>query len=159
MALCEGLGSPWASRSQMLICHFSGELGKMYLSGPHSKSLFGRSAMRLRNLNFTQSANIWVPIIQIVPNLQCFEWFFYFMMGWKQYALSRKCTLNFEFWSSPGLVIWSTLLSSDAGQCHCAEHEGEQLLYLEPFCTCTTILFFTFSTVFNKLHEIFNSLL
>ena len=50
------------------------------------------------------------------------------------------------------------VLSHDAGQCQWAaaasqplDYEGKQPVHL------TTILFFTFSTVFNKLHEIFNT--
>lgn len=30
-------------------------------------------------------------------------------------------------------------------------------IHLDPFCTRTIILFFPFSTVFDKLHELFNT--
>lgn len=38
-------------------------------------------------------------------------------------------------------------------------HENEQLIHLESFCNHTPILFVTFSKVFNKSREIFNTLL
>lgn len=54
-------------------------------------------------------------------------------------------------------MICNTILSPDAGQrqraialSHPCDHEGKQLILLQPFCTGTTILFFTFSGVFNK---------
>ena len=34
----------------------------------------------------------------------------------KWYVLSRNHTLNLVFWSFPGLVIYSIILSRDAGQ-------------------------------------------
>ena len=37
--------------------------------------------------------------------------------------------------------------------------EGIQSIHLKPLCTHTTILFFTFTTEFNNLHEIVNTLL
>lgn len=36
--------------------------------------------------------------------------------------------------------------------------KGKQLVYLQPFYAYTVILYFTFSTRFNKLHETFNTL-
>ena len=38
-------------------------------------------------------------------------------------------------------------------------HKGKQVIHLKTFYTHTTVLFFTFSTPFNKLYEIFNTLL
>ena len=57
------------------------------------------------------------------------------------------------------------ILSDDAGQAAATapdqppSHEGEQPIHLEPFHNHTVILFFTFTTAFSKLHEIFNTLL
>ena len=39
------------------------------------------------------------------------------------------------------------------------DHAGKLPTPLQPYCTHTAILFFTFSMVVNKLHEIFNTLL
>lgn len=36
-------------------------------------------------------------------------------------------------------------------------HEGKRPIHLNPFCTQTIILVFTFSIVFNKSHEIQHS--
>ena len=70
--------------------------------------------------------------------------------------------LHFDF---PQLAICGTILSCDAGQwqqitapiqpCH---YEGKELTLLQPFCIHKTILFFTFRTVFNKLHDTVNTL-
>lgn len=71
----------------------------------------------------------------------------------------------FEFW------ILTFLWASHTGHRHCwcwavaaswaprqpQDHEGKQRIHLQPFCTHTTILFFTFSTALHKLHEIFNT--
>lgn len=59
--------------------------------------------------------------LNTVSNLQWFElWFiFYFTMVWKQYAFSRKHTLDFEFWPFSGLFfsLWLSLsLSLHVGQ-------------------------------------------
>ena len=82
-------------------------------------------------------------------------------MGQKQYPYSRNHTSNFEFWSFPGLVICDMKLPGDPGHWQWAsapsqacDHEGKQLINVQPFCTHATILLFTFSTVFNKLHDI-----
>ena len=104
--------------------------------------------------------------LQVIPNLPCFDLrFFGFTMVWKQYLFSRNHILNFEFWSFPRRAICSMIRSHDIGQQQWASalswphnHEGKQLVHLQPFCTYRTILVFTFSTVFNKLHEIFNTL-
>ena len=39
------------------------------------------------------------------------------------------------------------------------DHKDQQLIHVQPFCTQTTILFFTFSRVFNPLREMVNPLL
>lgn len=101
---------------------------------------------------------------QTFPNLWLFNLqYFYFMMVWKQYVFSRNCTLNFEFWYFPRQATCGATLFHDCGLQHVAahgqlhDHEGQQLIHLQPFCTHTTIL--AFSIVFNKLHETFNTLL
>ena len=71
----------------------------------------------------------------------------------KRYAFNRNLTLNSECWSFSGLVMCDVTLSPDAGQWQrqlpVSNHEGKQ----QSVCTQTSILFFTFSAVFNKLHE------
>jgi len=39
------------------------------------------------------------------------------------------------------------------------DHEDKQPIRLQSFCTHTIIQFFTFSTVFNKLHDILSTLI
>lgn len=91
------------------------------------------------------------------------QWLFDFTMVWKQYIFGRNHTLNFDSWSFPRLAICGMILSCDAGQWQWAtapsqwcDHKGKQSIILQPFCTHITILFYTFSTVFNKLCELFN---
>ena len=67
---------------------------------------------------------------------------------------------NFEFSSFLGLTICNKILSHDSGRRSRTtapnlphDQEGEMTN------TLTTILFSTFGTVFNKLHEIFNAFL
>ena len=105
--------------------------------------------------------------VQTVPNLQCFNlWFFDFTMLQKQYKFSKNHTSNFEFGSFPRLAICGTIFSCDAGQwqqvtapSQTCNHGGKQLMHLQRFCTHTTISVFTVSTILNKLHEIFSTLL
>ena len=66
----------------------------------------------------------------------------------------------------PRLAICGTIFSCDAGQwqqvtapSQTCNHDGKQLIHLRRLCTHTTISAFTVSTVFNKLHEIFSTLL
>ena len=102
--------------------------------------------------------------METAPNLRWFDfWFFDFTMVWKRYVFSRNHTSNFDL---PGLAICSTILSRDAGQQQWAsapsqsqDHKGKQPVHVQPFSSHTTILFFTFNTVFSKLHEIFNTFL
>lgn len=47
--------------------------------------------------------------------------------------------------------------SSEAAPSQSGDHKDKQLVYLQPFYTHTAILFFPFSTVFNKLHEILST--
>ena len=85
-------------------------------------------------------------------------WFFDFFIVWNWYTFSWNCTSSFEFWSLPGLVICGTICSCNAGQgsepqlpvSHAIRRVNNQYAY---------ILFFTFSRVFSKLHETFNTLL
>lgn len=58
-------------------------------------------------------------------------------------------------------MICSAILSPEAGQWQRAsapsqprDHEGNPLIHLKSFCNRTTMLVFTFSTIFNKLHDI-----
>ena len=60
-----------------------------------------------------------------------------------------------DMWSD----IFSRCWAATAAPSQLCEHSCEQSIYLQPFWTHTTILFFTFSTVFNKSHEISNTLL
>ena len=39
------------------------------------------------------------------------------------------------------------------------DHKGKQPIHLQPFCTHTTIWLFSFSAVFNKLHDLLNIIL
>lgn len=50
----------------------------------------------------------------------------------------------------PGQQASATMQPSD--------HKNQQLKHIQPFCTHTTVLFVTFSTVFAELHELFNRL-
>ena len=70
--------------------------------------------------------------------------------------------LNFDF--LPLFVC--PALSQDAGQWPLAiipgqlcDHNGKQLIHSQPFCTHRSVLFFTFSQVFNTLHEMLSTLL
>ena len=105
--------------------------------------------------------------VQTVPNLQCFNWWFFdSTMLQKQYKFSKSHTSNFEFGSFPRLAICGTIFSCDAGQwqrvtapSQTCNHGGKQLMHLQWFCTHTTISIFTVHTIFTKLHEIFSTLL
>lgn len=75
-----------------------------------------------------------------------------------QYALSRTILFSFEFGSFPGPALCGRTLSRDAGQWQpqlraASDHEGQRIDML------TAILSLTFSTVFNKVHEMLNTLL
>ena len=80
--------------------------------------------------------------IQTFPDLQCFVlWFFIFTMVWKQCVLHRNHTLNFDYWSFPGLAICTTIHSFDAFINVKVSHssqpamwsQGKQLIYLQSF--------------------------
>ena len=52
----------------------------------------------------------------------------------KLYAFSRNHTLNFEFWSLPGLTILSWCWATAASHiCQPHSHRGKQPIYLESF--------------------------
>ena len=74
------------------------------------------------------------------------------------FIFSGNCTLSFEFWPSLGWW-WRTL---DAGQGQ-TPHYPKVTRADSPHTCChsvqTATLIFTFSKVFNKSHELFNSLL
>ena len=103
--------------------------------------------------------------IQIVPNLQVFDFFFNFLVMQKPYAFSTNLISNFEFWSFLGFTMCGRILSHDARQQPWAQapsqpydHEDKQLIHPRPFHTQKTILFLTFSTVFCKLHDLLNTI-
>lgn len=72
-------------------------------------------------------------------------------------AIRTQQKLYFEFrifimfWYDTLLWCWVSTAPSQA-----YDHEGKPTIYLPLFCTHTSILFVTFSTVFKKLHEILN---
>lgn len=79
--------------------------------------------------------------MQTVSNFWWFNfWFFDLTTVWEWYTLSRNHISNFEFGSSLGPAICSTVLSLDAGhpampapsQPH--GHEGKRQTYWPPFC-------------------------
>ena len=80
----------------------------------------------------------------------------------KLYTFTRNYTWKFEFGSFAGLVVCGIVLSPvilGRSAAAAPSQPGDQLIHLQPFCTHTTILFFTFSTVFNNLHKVFSILL
>lgn len=105
-------------------------------------------------------------LVQMVPNLWWFNlWFFSFMMVWKWYSFSRNSVqiLNFDLFPDYGYMVWCSLAMLGSKQWVVApskphNQKDKQWIHLKSFCTHTTIPFFTFSTVFNKLY-IFNMLL
>ena len=78
----------------------------------------------------------------------------------KVISTQQKLYFESEFWSFTGLMVCGTILSPDASASRQPQdHKVKQLIHLQPFCTHSVILFFTFSTVLKKLYEIFNILL
>ena len=75
--------------------------------------------------------------------------------------ISRNSNSIFDFWSFPRLVICSTTLSNRAS--HSSQSpvwsQGKQPIHLQTFYTHTTILLYTFITVANKSHEVFNTMI
>ena len=57
------------------------------------------------------------PVTHFTCFLLSHFWFdlqiFNFIIMWKQYAFSRNCTLNFEFWTFTGLAKCNAILSHD----------------------------------------------
>lgn len=102
--------------------------------------------------------NPWLMMVQLR--------FLYFMMAPKWSAFSRFHTRNLECGSFPRLGIQGVLLSQSSlmmpygNSAQLArDHKGQQPTYWQPFCTDIDIPWVTFSTVFNKLHEVVNPLL
>lgn len=98
--------------------------------------------------------------LQMVPDLR----WFYFMAVQKQYTFSRNCTLDFEFWSFSGLdmlydplVIQGRAVSRSSQSAMRSQQQTTNTF--TTFCTHTTLLVFTFSTVSNKLHERVNTVI
>lgn len=86
--------------------------------------------------------------------------YFSFMMMWKWYRFNKILISNFEFWSFPGHDMQSMRLGRDSEpprRVSKASSQG-QTADTSPIYIHTAIPLFTFSTVFNKSHEIFNSL-
>lgn len=88
-----------------------------------------------------------------IPDLGWFNLrFFDLTIRRKQCTVRRNCTWNFECCYFLELAIRGTIFPHDAGQWQATapsqprDHEGEQLMQAQPFCTQATILFFTFST-------------
>ena len=79
------------------------ELLKYILSSLFKYKLFSLSA----------SKSIYTVLDLRWFNLRLFG---YMVMG-KWYTFSRNCTLNFDLWSLPGLSVFSTVFSPDAGLC------------------------------------------
>lgn len=93
-------------------------------------------------------------IRKTVLDLQWFNLqFLHFMTVQKRYTSSRNHTSGFEFWSFPELAICGTMLSCDSGWWQSTPWSRGWITN-----TLTTILFFTFRTVFNESHEICNTL-
>lgn len=97
----------------------------------------------------------------MIVQLKSFQLYY----GVKATHIHRHGTGNVGFGSSPGLAMCCITISCDAGQevraaaPNTHEHKGEHLIPLQPFCTCTPILFFIFNTLFNKLHKISNTII
>ena len=87
-------------------------------------------------------------------------------MVWKQYAFGRNYVSNFEFGSFLLAGDMRMTLSHDAGQCQKAQHPVNHMTLRvnnqhtdnNTSAPIQTILFLIFCTVFNKLHEIINTL-
>lgn len=91
-----------------------------------------------------------------VSELQRFHlWFFYFMMVQKWYTFNRNHTLNLDLFPGLPYALGSSLMMLDSG----SEPQLPISLANAGWTRDTTVLFFTFSTVFNQLHELFNALL
>ena len=115
-------------------------------------------------LSLLRVSNQCLPI-QMVPDLRWFNLKF----SASQWYKSNMHSVEIVLWIVivdlfPGLAIFNEILSYDASQRQPAsapnqprDHESEQPIHLQPFCTPITILFLTFSIVFNKSHEIFNT--
>lgn len=80
--------------------------------------------------------------------------------------IQEKLCCKFWMLTFSGVVIADMILFCDAGHgsedgapSQLCEPKGEQPTHLQPFCTHTTIPVFTFSTGFDKLHEVFKILL
>ena len=64
------------------------------------------------------------------------------------YILNFDLSLAGDIWYNPLSLCWAA--GSEHSSPSASNHEGKQPIHLQPFCTQTTILFFTFSIVFNK---------
>ena len=104
--------------------------------------------------------------LQMSPDLWRFDLqYFDFMMVQKQ---SRKHTSSFEFWSFPQagdrwpdplLWCWATAATASSQPKVTRGNSQHACRHRQLFWRQTTILFFTSSTVFDKRHQVFNTLL
>lgn len=92
--------------------------------------------------------------------------FFFFTIKWSWFTFSRNHFLYFDLWSFPRQEAHGLILPCAAGQRQQArapsppqDQEDEQPLPVPHFGTHAAILLFSFSMVFNKLHEIISPLL
>ena len=128
----------------------------------YDRGNFGRRINHKRLLDFERKNIADGPQLRIV-------WFTIFQLYDCSKAIPKySVEIHFGFWIL--IFSWvgdlSLILSCDPRQSQKAtapipprDHEGQQQICLQPFWTSMAILLFTFSTVFNKLHEIFSTLL
>lgn len=93
-------------------------------------------------------------IIQTVPDLLWFNlWFFDFVILQNDtYWVETTLWILAFSWASDMwyyTLSWCWAVATSQGSRSAKNHMGDQLIHLQPFCTHTTIVFFTFSTVFN----------
>ena len=118
-----------------------------------SRALIGNCSMYLQIMPIMAA---FLLILQIVPNWWWLHLkFVNFMIAWKWYTFSINSFLNFELWSLPWASNMHKILEPQLVISYIIMSMDNQTL---PFYTQTTVLVFTFSTVFNKLHEIFNTM-
>ena len=76
----------------------------------------------------------------------------------KVVCIQKKPYLQFLIFNFFPRNIWpDTFCQCWAVPSQPLDHEDEQPIHSQPHCTHTTFWFFTFTTISNKLHEIFNT--
>lgn len=98
-------------------------------------------------------------LVQVIHDLWWLDLrFFGFKITRMWYAFSRNHAWNLQFWSFLRLVIHSTIHSRDAGPWQPQDHEGQQPIHSQPFCTHTPFCFsLSLQRKFGELHDTFNS--